>query len=641
MMHKNAIFAVLLIFAGLLHGCGRSEPGASAKQTEPAAGAEKNSSDPQWVLQNTPRAKVALVFIHGIFGDTLGTWTNANGTSFFSLLQADPKLQGSIDMFAYGFPSRMFKAGSFTIQDAANTLHERMKYNGVLDYDAIVFVAHSMGGLVTLRELLGQRDLLPKVPLVVFYGTPQEGSQITTIARHVASNAALDEMLPADKNSYLQVMNDDWRKIPADMRPPIRCAFEKRETMKIMIVPWSSATRFCDGAAIAIDANHIEMTKPDRAGHDSIMVLVNALNEFVVGRSFAAKLETPDFVEKDGHQEFILTVPGAKQSARLVNAGRSSLRYTLAQLPPSGLTIWPPDTPREIAGQETEHLWFVLGFGAKDASYEFLLKADGHESRKVVVTVPSLQSVADAQLRSVQGSAQALNAWLAQPGQVALLGNAEADDQRVPDQLIEKIRNFLAPETEGMPESLQWVTTAEVLNAINWPSLSARALRRAEMASASVVKIPSVDQLAARIAASTGDGRVFTSVLTPVRPELMSTTPDIRFAEKTIDVAMQLADKLKRVPALKQFGSSLSGDVFKARGDHRGAISQYEDAARVRQTPLVSQRLAEMHGAVAPVAPQAPATPGVIVNPAAIAVQQQLPNHQLQQQKARSDLQRP
>ena len=40
-----------------------------------------NQTEPTWVKQHTPHAEIAWVFVHGIFGDTLGTWTNSGGTS--------------------------------------------------------------------------------------------------------------------------------------------------------------------------------------------------------------------------------------------------------------------------------------------------------------------------------------------------------------------------------------------------------------------------------------------------------------------------------------------------------------------------------------------------------------------------------
>ena len=157
----------------------------------------------------------------------------------FSLLEADARVGPKVDALAFGYTSNMLAEGSLDIQEAANKLHARLHFHGVFDYPAIVFVTHSMGGLVVLRELLTHREILAQVPGVVFYATPQEGSQITAIAQHVANNPAIEQMLPADRNGYLRVLNDEWRSLPK--RPVVRCAYEKRPTAGVMIVPWESA----------------------------------------------------------------------------------------------------------------------------------------------------------------------------------------------------------------------------------------------------------------------------------------------------------------------------------------------------------------------------------------------------------------
>ena len=109
--------------------------------------------------------------VHGIFGDAIDTWKHSNGSTLFKLVDTVPGIAGQAEMLAYGFESHLFKAGSFDINQAANRLHLRLDFHGVLNYAKIVFVGHSMGGLVILRELLSHRDLLPRVPLS--FSTPR------------------------------------------------------------------------------------------------------------------------------------------------------------------------------------------------------------------------------------------------------------------------------------------------------------------------------------------------------------------------------------------------------------------------------------------------------------------------------------
>jgi hypothetical protein len=291
-------------------------------QKSDVSGNSGNSNpDPHWVVQQKPRAKVALVYVHGVTGDMVGTWTASNGKTFFDLVNENDATKGKADAFVFGFPSHFFKAGSFDIREAANRLHLQLKTQGVLDYPAIVFVAHSMGGLVVMRELLTNRDILPKVPVVVFYATPMEGSLIAALGKEFSPNSALAQMTPADGNALLQSLSDDWRSVPDGGRPHVRCAYEKTPVGPAMIVPWSSATRFCEGAPPAIEASHITIVKPDRPGADAILVLVSALNDYVLNKSLEAKLETPDFTPEGDAAVFVLRDVVGKQSARLVNSG--------------------------------------------------------------------------------------------------------------------------------------------------------------------------------------------------------------------------------------------------------------------------------------------------------------------------------
>src|ERR1700730_4257064 len=179
--------------------------------------------DPHWVIQQKPPAKVALVFVHGVTGDMIGTWTATNGSKFWDLVDHNDLLKGKTDAFVYGFPSYLFRSGSFDIQQAANRLHERLQYHQILNDSVIVFVAHSMGGAVVMRELVTHQEELDKVPVVMFYATPMEGSLIAEIGKEFSPNSALAEMTEANGNALLQQLNDEWRALPDAQRPHVRC----------------------------------------------------------------------------------------------------------------------------------------------------------------------------------------------------------------------------------------------------------------------------------------------------------------------------------------------------------------------------------------------------------------------------------
>ncbi|MEX5218657.1 MAG: alpha/beta fold hydrolase [Nitrospira sp.] len=279
------LFVVLVsgIFAPCLYAEGQSDADdLKAVQTV-------NKTAPDWAYRGQPDRPV-IVFIHGIFGDTFGTWKNKKtGKHFFDLMKDDETFRGS-GVYVYGFPSNYWTS-SFSINDAAIDLRSMLQGSGVLEYDNIVLVCHSMGGLIAQRFLLANRDLAPKVRLVFFFSTPQEGADITNLARYITKNPGIEAMLPADKNDFLQILDTDWKN--AHFQTEIHCALEKFETFSYRIVKWATGTRSCTNAASPIDADHIQIVKPSGRQDRAYIALKNA---FASTFSRGSKLKVSGFV---------------------------------------------------------------------------------------------------------------------------------------------------------------------------------------------------------------------------------------------------------------------------------------------------------------------------------------------------------
>src|SRR5258708_32869503 len=101
--------------AFLRAGCGKNgdKPTDTTRTPGNASVAVANQTDPQWVIQSQPHRDVAIVFVHGIFGDTLSTWSLGPGKpAFWSLMESIPDVGPKLDMYAFGFTSQMLAAGS-------------------------------------------------------------------------------------------------------------------------------------------------------------------------------------------------------------------------------------------------------------------------------------------------------------------------------------------------------------------------------------------------------------------------------------------------------------------------------------------------------------------------------------------------
>ncbi len=453
-------------------------------------------SESGWVYQDKAHhADVAVVFVHGLFGDTRGTWTNDNGKTFFDLIHAHPKIHQPVDVFAFGFPSTMLEAGSFDIQDASKALYDKLLYHELAAYPSVVFVAHSMGGLVVMRTLMSYPDIRNRTPLVVLYGTPQEGAQIATIARKVSNNTALEQMLPTDKDGYLRGLDTDWKLQDAKTRPKVVCAFEKKPTYGVMVVPWSSATRFCDGPASPIGESHLGMVKPDGPDHDAVIVLVNALNDTVTGPHFAAELTTPDFAPQGNDYVFPIASPIGKHPARLINMGRRSATFTLAEVS-AGLYVWPNDTPRILAGGERIDLFFGLEWGATASEYRFVLRSDAGAEKRVLVKVADLAAMQKEQATLQRQASANVYAMLQGPKDRIGWGSV-SDKEKANLDIADTVRETIRRSNPDLPKEAQWVLAAEVMNSMHLPELSLLALAKVRQDAPRGATLPAFAKLSA------------------------------------------------------------------------------------------------------------------------------------------------
>jgi pimeloyl-ACP methyl ester carboxylesterase len=540
---------VILLFVTGMMSCGKSKTEVEA---------DPDSTETKWIAQQINKAPVALVFVHGFTGGAVETWTHANGTRFFDLVAVDPVTKDKVDILAFGYPSYLFKAGSFDPGEAANRLHSQLERYGVTQYPTIVFVAHSMGGLVVLNELQRHRELLPRVPLVVLFATPQEGVQIANVAQHLLNNAAAEQLTPADGNAHLRALSDNWNSIPIEDRPVIRCAYEKLKTGPIVIVPWSTATRFCEGSPTAIEANHSEIVKPDSSTHGSMDVLIGALQQHVLGGALEAKLETPDFVIEGDRHVFVVEKPERPRAARIVNSGRGKLIYTLAEFPSEELYVVPGQGPEELDVNSTVELSFVLGFGATKGEYRFVLRTSSAvdrqttEDREVIVRYPELSRNQEFYLNATANLLSDLKNSLAQKGD--RLRQPNMTEEKAIEEVLDSIYESLSEHAADLDPATRWIVAAESLSEGNWTDLSNGALQKAEEINPGVMNIPAAIELKNR------NSRFEQAGHQPKEGRLWAS------AELTQD-ADQLVTVLKDIPALQFQGENLQKGLLAVRVD--------------------------------------------------------------------------
>ena len=220
-----------------------------------------------------------IVFVHGLHGDR-EAWRASNGAYWPQLIQTDPHFQKSDVVVAeYPTPSRH---GQFSTVQLSQLLWQQLKRQKVWDHSEIVFIAHSLGGIVTEEMLLEHPADAQKVRFIVSYATPHEGSFVANLATIYDSDPLLTDLRSSNDNSFLIDLEQKWRGSDSVARIHRYCAFEALDTAAgagighylrahTRVVSYYSATYCCDAdiAPQKIVADHIDIVKPASRSADA------------------------------------------------------------------------------------------------------------------------------------------------------------------------------------------------------------------------------------------------------------------------------------------------------------------------------------------------------------------------------------
>ena len=269
----NIATSILILFSACTTGPSRpplSETSVEHVNNEPRL--------PGYVVKRQGVTKRVLVLVHGLTGNGKSTWTSANGTYWPDLMRDDPVFR-EFDIYVYQYETRLF-GDCLPITDLANNMRVHLKNDDVLaDHEQVVFIAHSMGGLVVRQFLLRNREDANKIPLAMFFATPTAGSNMADMVGLVSACAQVDDLRTIDVNSYLKSQQSDWLSSGLPEKIVSRCAFETKTSGGFLTVDRSSATLLCSKDPEALPTDHSDAVKPNSTTDLSHIVVKNALKD--------------------------------------------------------------------------------------------------------------------------------------------------------------------------------------------------------------------------------------------------------------------------------------------------------------------------------------------------------------------------
>lgn len=239
-----------------------------------------------WVRQ--PTKGITVVFVHGFLSSSETCWTHENGAYWPNLLEKDPELV-DLGIYVYNYQTSMF-SGTYSLNDVIDDLKLRLKLDNVTDSQRIVFLCHSMGGIVVRMllvkhavELIGRNVEIglflvasPSLgsnyanwlsPIATFMGHKQAG--VLTFGR---ANVSLDEL---DKDFWNLKesgrLNITGQELIEDKFIAFRGFWRKQ-----VVERFSGARYFGEPYKVPL-SNHFSIAKPE----DSNAVQHRLLCEFI------------------------------------------------------------------------------------------------------------------------------------------------------------------------------------------------------------------------------------------------------------------------------------------------------------------------------------------------------------------------
>ncbi|KAI4628931.1 hypothetical protein J4E83_003484 [Alternaria metachromatica] len=242
------------------------------------------------VLSDPDKAAVDIVLVHGLGGDRTGTWTERTAddkkNACFWPRDLLPVDLPDARIITWGYAAATIK--TLDVVSIANPTQHAEKLCselaslrvGVVDRP-ILFIAHSMGGIVAKKALLNSQDsnvdsiapLVHDTCGIIFMGTPHCGSELANAASfltkivgifHTVNSSMLEGL--QSQNAQLQEIDRRFhqllaKRVGTDKAVQVRCFCESVPFPGIGIIVPDYSAGPPGYERIVVDANHIEMTK--------------------------------------------------------------------------------------------------------------------------------------------------------------------------------------------------------------------------------------------------------------------------------------------------------------------------------------------------------------------------------------------
>lgn len=365
-----------------------------------------------------PDRRGDVIFVHGLGGDARGTWhpkERRDDNNFWPAWLGQDLSDVGIWSLAYEVEPFRWKGNSMPLVDRATNSLDLLDSYEIGDRP-IIFVTHSMGGLLVKQMLRSARDfgkwqaIASGTRGIVFLSTPHSGSDLASWINYIGTilqtTVSVDELKAHDPN--LRNLNLWYRNDHQFSEIPMLVYCETRPTNGILVVNQTSADPGIKGVIpVPMDVDHISICKVENKNNQIYRQVKRFVNqnlttplppiqpnateadrifrESVINQSMNKVKGNVGYIESD-HPQKILILSAIAHGLRLdqeirkiEDAIRRAVRREFFEIRVR-TAVRSVDIRRAIAEEKPQIVHFC-GHGLKDGS--LLLEDDGGQDKPV------------------------------------------------------------------------------------------------------------------------------------------------------------------------------------------------------------------------------------------------------------------
>jgi len=213
-----------------------------------------------------------VIFVHGLGGHALGTWhplEKQDDDNFWPAWLGNDLKDVGIWSLGYEVEPFKWKGNSMPLADRATNILDLLDSYEIGERP-IIFITHSLGGLLVKQMLRNARDygkwnaIASQTKGIVFLSTPHSGSDMASWIKHIGgilrTTVSVEEL--EAHHSRLRELNLLYRNDEQFSQIPMLIYCETRPTTGILVVNQTSADPGIKGVIpVPMDFDHISICK--------------------------------------------------------------------------------------------------------------------------------------------------------------------------------------------------------------------------------------------------------------------------------------------------------------------------------------------------------------------------------------------